>query len=189
MELSKIFNTDKSPLVFLVWGLAFIAISGMYFAFLYYFIDTTQTSLEGIDCDITGNTFGDSCQDLFALVVYPAMNIFKSVLIYLSYFFIFILILGMLLTGYNSGAKPWMMGILVLVEIGLTYASFYIANIYRLLLDNEIVRTALISFPVYNKIMLNFPWFVFVISLFSIALGVVNWQKTSVNTSADELNY
>lgn len=188
MELSKIFDTDKSSLVFLAWGLGFIAFSGLFFAFTYFFLDTTQTAFESMNCDLPGNAFGETCQDIFALVLYPALNA-KSILIYLSYFSIFILVLGMLLAGYNSGTKPWMMGILLLVEIGLTYGSFYIANIYILLLENDIVREALIPFTVYNKIMLNFPWFVFVISLFSIALGIVNWQRTSRNTPTGELDY
>jgi len=188
MELSKIFESDKSPLVFLVWGLVFIAFSGIMFALMYYAMDVTQGAFESMDCDLTGNAFGDTCQDIFALVLYPALNA-KSILIYLSYFCIFILVLGMLLTGYNAGTKPWMMGILVVVEIALVYGSFYIANIYRLLLENEIIRDALTNFTVYNKIMLNFPWFVFVVSLFSIALGLVNWQRARVNTPEGELDY
>jgi len=188
MELSNIFESDKSSLVFLVWGLVFIAFSGMMFAMTYFILDTTQTAFESMDCDLTGNVFGDSCQDIFALVLYPALNA-KSILIYLSYFSIFVLVLGMLLAGYNSGTKPWMMGILILVQVALTYGSFYIANIYRLLLENEIIREALINFPVYNKIMVNFPWFVFVVSLFSIAFGIVNWQRARTNTPQGELDY
>jgi hypothetical protein len=188
MELSKIFESDKSSLVFLAWGFGFIAVSGLLFALIYFGLDLTQTALEGMDCQLTGNVFGETCQDIFTMVVYPFLNA-KSILIYLSYFSIFILILGMLLAGYNSGTKPWMMGILVLVEIGLTYGSFYVANIYRLLLDNEIIRDALVNFTVYNKIMLNFPWFVFVISLFSIALGLVSWQRARTNTPEGELDY
>jgi hypothetical protein len=122
------------------------------------------------------------------MIVYPFLNA-KSILIYLSYFCIFILVLGMLLAGYNSGTKPWMMGIMLLVEIALVYGSFYVANIYRLLLSNEVIRDSLIEFTAYNKIMMNFPWFVFVISLFSIALGIVNWQRTRTNTLQGELDY
>jgi len=188
MELSRIFESDKSSLVFLVWGLVFIAVSGILFSLTYFVMDTTQTALQGVNCDLTGNVLADNCQDLFAMTLYPFLAA-KSILIYLSYFSIFILVLGMLLAGYNSGTKPWMMGIMLIVEIALTYGSFYLANIYRLLLDNEMIRTALISFPVYNKIMMNFPWFVFVISLFSIALGIVNWQRTRTNAPTGELDY
>lgn len=188
MELSKLFDSDKSALMFLITGLVFIAVSGMIFAGIYFFMDTTQTALQGMDCDLTGNAFGDTCQDIFTMVVYPFLAA-KSIFVYLSYFTIFILVLGMLLVGYNSGTKPWLIGIMVVVEVAITYGSFYIANIYRLLLDNTIIRSALIPFPVYNKIMLNFPWFVFVVSLFSIALGIVNWQRSRTNTSTGELDY
>jgi len=188
MELSRMFESDKSALVFLVWGLAFIAISGLMFSGIYFVLDTTQTAFQSVNCDLTDNALADNCQELFTMVLYPFLNA-KAILIYLSYFSIFILVLGMLLAGYNAGTKPWMLGILVLVEIGLTYGSFYVANVYRLLLANELIRDALVSFSVYNKIMLNFPWFVFVISLFSIAIGVVNWQRTRTNTPTGELDY
>lgn len=188
MELSDIFKSDKSAMIFLVWGLLFIAVSGIIFGLMYYTMDITQTALQGMDCSLENNAFGDTCQDIFTMVVYPFLNA-KSILIYLSYFSIFLLVLGMLLAGYNSGTKPWMLGILVLVEIGLTYGSLYVANIYRLLIENDIIRTALTSFTPYNKIMLNFPWFVFIVSLFSIALGVVNWQRTRTNVSNGELDY
>lgn len=188
MELSRIFESDKSSLVFLVWGFIFIAVSGLIFAGIYFFLDTTQTALQGVNCDLTGNAFADNCQELFTMVLYPFLAA-KSIFIYLSYFSIFILVLGMLLVGYNSGQKPWMMGILVLVEIALTYGAIWISNIYRTLLNNEVIRDALIPFTVYNKIMVNFPWFVFVVSLFSIAIGLVNWQRSRVNTSTGELDY
>jgi hypothetical protein len=188
MELSKIFESDKSSLIFLVWGLVFIAVSGFIFVGIYFFLDTTQTALEGVDCDITGNAFGDSCQELFAMVLYPALAA-KSILIYLSYFSIFILVLGILLAGYNSGHKPWMIGVLLVIEMALTYGAIWLSNIYRLLLENEIIRNALIPFTVYNKIMINFPWFVFIISLFSLSFGIVNWQRSRTNTSTGELDY
>ena len=91
MELSRIFESDRSALVFLVFGLIFIAISGFIFAGIYFFIDTTQTALEGVNCDLTGNAFADDCQGLFTFVLYPILN-YKSILIYLSYFSIFILL-------------------------------------------------------------------------------------------------
>ena len=188
MELSDIFKTDKSSLVFLVWGLAFIAVSGLIFTGIYFVLDTTQTAFEGVNCDLPGNALASNCQELFTMVLYPFLNA-KSILIYLSYFSIFILVLGMLLAGYNSGTKPWMLGILVVVEIALTYGSFYLANIYVMLLENELIRGALVPFSVYNKIMVNFPFFVFIVSLFSISIGIVNWQRTRTNTPSGELDY
>jgi len=73
--------------------------------------------------------------------------------------------------------------------MALTYGAIWLSNIYRLLLENEIIRNALIPFTVYNKIMINFPWFVFIISLFSLSFGIVNWQRSRTNTSTGELDY
>jgi hypothetical protein len=97
--------------------------------------------------------------------------------------------MGMLLMGYQSGAKPYYLGIYALVEVLIVYGSIHVANIYRTLLENEIIRNAMIPFNVYNTIMLYFPWFVFIISLFSLILGIVNWQKTPTNKVTDELDY
>jgi len=188
MELSKIFESDKSSLIFLAWGLLFIAVSGFFFSMTYFVMETTQTAFEGLDCELPGNVFGETCQDIFTMVVYPFLNA-KEVLVYLSYFFIFILVLGMLLAGYNSGTKSWMIGIMLLVEIAFTYGAIYVSNIYRVLLENELIRNSMINFPVYNKIMMNFPWFVFVVSIFSIAFGIINWQRSRTNTPVGDLDY
>lgn len=180
--------TNRTSIMFLIFGLVMIAVSGIVFSLIYYSMDTVQTSFEAMDCEIEGNAFFDDCQGWFTMVLYPFLAL-KDILVYLSMIFIFVLILGMLLTGYNSGFKPWLMGIMILLNIGLTYASIWVANIYRLLLENDIIRTALIEFSVYNKIMLNFPWFVFITSLFSIAFGLINWQRSRTNTPYGDLDY
>jgi len=95
----------------------------------------------------------------------------------------------MLLVGYRSGTKPYLLGVLVLIEIAIVYGSIHVANIYRTLLENEIIRNAMIPFGVYNTIMLYLPWFVFIISLFSLVLGIVNWQRTPINSNTEELDY
>lgn len=188
MELSEYFTSSRGAVTFLIWGVVLIAVSGIFFGMLYYFLDITHTALLSTDCVINNNAFFDSCQDMWELAVYPFLGL-KTVLVYLSFFFIFILVLGMLLSGYNSGTKPYMLGVLLVLEIAITYGSLWISNIYRALLDNEIIRTAMINFSVYNKIMLNFPWFVFVVSLFSLAIGIVNWQRVRKNTPVGDLDY
>ena len=95
----------------------------------------------------------------------------------------------MLLLGYQTGFKPPMLGLLVVAELLITYGSLYVGNIYRTLISNEVMRDILLPFTVYNKIMMNFPWFVFIVCLFSIALGVVNWQRTRTNTPTGDLDY
>jgi len=181
------FGTAKSNMFLVITGILMIAVSGMIFAGIYFFMDTIQTSLLATSCEISGNVFFSTCQEMWTMIVYPFLNL-KSVLVYLSLFSIFILTVGMLITGYKSGTKPSLMGAYALVELFIVYGSFYIANIYRDLLGNEIIRNAMIPFTTYNTLMLYFPWFVFIISLFSLLLGIVNWQKSPVNVDKEDLN-
>lgn len=190
MEISDYFDvrSAKSSITLVITGLIMIAISGLFFAGIYFFMDTIQTSLLSTNCEISGNVLFTNCQEMWALVVYPFLNL-KTILVYISFFSIFILAIGMLLIGYQSGTKPSLLGAYALVEILIVYGSIHIANIYRTLLENELIRNAMIPFDVYNTVMLYFPWFVFIISLFSLILGIVNWQKTPVNKVSDELDY
>lgn len=190
MDLSDYFDVSsaKNSLILVITGILLIAISGIFFAGIYFFMDTIQTALLSTNCTIEGNAFFGDCQGMWTLIVYPFLNL-KSILVYLSFFSIFILTMGMLLMGYQSGTNPKFLGLFVLAEILIVYGSIHIANIYRTLLENEIIRNAMIPFDVYNTIMLYFPWFVFIISLFALALGIVNWQKTPVNKATDELDY
>lgn len=190
MEISDYFDirSAKSSITLIVTGIILIAISGLVFAGIYFFMDTIQDGLLSADCEISGNVFFTNCQEMWTMIVYPFLNL-KVVLVYLSFFSIFILTIGMLLIGYQSGTKPSMLGVLVLIEILIVYGAIPISNIYRTLLDNEIIRNAMIPFKVYNTLMLYFPWFVFIISLFALILGVVNWQRSPVNRVSDELDY
>jgi len=190
MEVTDYFSLDsaKSSIMLVVTGIILIAVSGLLFSGMYFFMDTVQNGLLSTDCTIQGNAFFDDCQEMFALAVYPFLNL-KTVLVYLSFFSIFILTIGMLLIGYQSGTKHSLMGVLILIEIVIVYGAIEIANIYRTLLDNSVIQSAMIPFGVYNTVMLYFPWFVFIISLFSIALGIVNWQQSPVNRVNEELDY
>ena len=172
----------------IIISIIMIAASGIFFAFAYFMIDTTQTAFETNDCVIEGNSIVSSCQELWELSLYPFLNM-KEILIWLSYFFIFILALALLLLGYTSGFRPISIGLLVFAEMLITYGSLYVANIYRVMISNDVIRSIMLPFPVYNKIMMNFPWFIFVISLFSIALGLVNWQRARTNSASSDLNY
>lgn len=186
--MDNLFESDKKTLGFLLFGLVLLVVSGLFFGILYYVMDITETAFENTNCEISNNAFFDTCQDVWELGVYPFLAL-KTVLVYLSMFFIVILIVGMLLTGYNSGSKPYLLGVIVLLNFSLTYASLWVANIYRQLLDNEIIRDAMVNFSVYNKVMLNLPWFVFVTTLFALTLGIVNWQRVRRNTPEGELDY
>lgn len=167
-----------------------IAISGIFFGVLYFTLDSVNTSLLSTDCVINNNTLVTSCQDLFQLAVYPFL-LLKDTLVWISFFFIFALVIGMLVLGYQAGKSPVLTGYLFVVVIAMTYLSLHISNIYSELLINPIFLNMMVNFTVYNAIMLNFPWFVFILSILTTLLGIVNYQKTSVNSveDAEALNY
>lgn len=187
------FNTferfsDKGMVIAVFIGIVVIAISGMWFALTYLVLNNVQTAFESTDCVIPNNTLVGSCQELFQLALYPILNL-KDLLVWISFFFIFALVIGMLVLGYRAGNSPVLMGYLVAVVIAMTYLSIEISNLYRDLILNDIFRAAMVEFPVYSRIMLSFPWFVFIVTLMSLLLGIVNYQRSPVNKVTDELNY
>lgn len=174
--------------IMLLVGFVFIFASGLFFGFTYYVLDVTDDALRTTDCVIENNTLVSSCQGLFELGVYPFLAL-KELLIWLSWVFIFALVLGMLLVGYQAGKSTVYLGVNVVFTVGLTYLGIEMSNIYRGLLDNAIFRAMMLDFTVYNKVMLYFPWFVFFVGLFSLMLGIVNYQKSKVNTPTEVLDY
>lgn len=179
---------EYSHLVMIVMGVAMIFFSGIFFGIVYKVMDVTQVSFESVDCVIENNTLVGSCQDLWSMSLYPFLAL-KELLIWLSFFFIFALVLGMLITGYKSGKSPYLMGFLVIFVGGLTYFGIELANMYAKMLQSEVFRSMMTDFTVYNKIMLNFPWFCFFVGLFSVMLALVNYQKTNLNTDRGDLDY
>lgn len=165
-----------------------IFVSGLFFGITYYVMDNLDTELQAVDCIIEDNLYVESCQELFALSLYPFLAL-RELLVWMSFFFIFALVLGMLITGYQSGKSPALLGVLVTLVIVITYLGIELSNVYRTMLDNDIFRSMMVEFTVYNKIMLNFPWFAFFVGLFAIILSVVNYQKVNVNESVETLSY
>jgi hypothetical protein len=179
---------NYGPIGVIIVSIFAILISGIFFGATYYVFDNIETSFENTNCVIENNVFVENCQDLWDLSIYPFLAL-RELLIWFSFFFIFALVISILILGYQSGNSPVLMGFLVVMVAVLTYISVEVSNIYRTLLDNELFRTMMTDFSVYNKIMLYFPWFIFIVSLFSLIMGIVNWQKTRVNTPTEDLNY
>ena len=171
----------KGPIVLMVVSIIAIFVSGLFFAFSYFVIDTVQDKLEEINCNLPAESGYATCQEWFEDTIFNVMNL-KGVLITFSYIFIFVLVLGMLIVGYNVGGKPVFMGIYWVVALILTYGALMISNVYRTFLENGIVYNIMQPFTIYNKIMLNFPWFVGFIALVSIGLSIVNYQRVKENT-------
>lgn len=175
-------------LILVLMSFVLIAVSGIFFGVTHYMLETTEVAFQSNDCVINDNSLVSSCQELWDLALYPFLGL-RSVMVWLSYFFIFALTIGLLVLGYQSGRSPAMLGLLVLMLILFTYLGIEVSNIYRTLISNDIFRTIMVDFAVYNRIMLNFAWFVFIVGLFSVMLSIVNYQKIKVNTPTDDLDY
>lgn len=177
-------------LVLVIMSLLAIFVSGIFFGIAYFVLDTTQTAFEIQDCTINDNVFFDNCQDMWELSVYPFLEL-RFLLVWMSFFFIFAFTLGLLVVGYQSGKSPVFLGLLIIFVIVITYFGIEISNVYRSMIEVELFRDMMLPFTVYNKVMLNFPWFSFLVGLLSTMLGIVNYQRTRVNQTPTtaELNY
>jgi len=166
-----------------------IAVSGVFLGIVHFTMAATDAALRTSDCVIENNSLVDSCQELFEMSIYPFLGL-RHLFVWFSFFFIFTTVLALLMLGYQSGRSPALLGIFTAFVMLMTYISIEMANIYITFLQNEIFRTIMLEFTVYNKVMIKFPWFVFIISLFSVMIGIVNWQKTKVNEpTKTELDY
>jgi len=179
---------NKGVYLSVIISIFVIVLSGLFFGFTYFVMDVTYDSLLTQDCVIPNNSLVSSCQELFQFGVYPFLAL-KEVLIWASFMFIFGIVIAMLLLGYRSGSSPVMLGVMILFVSAITYLASNLSNMYRTFIEVEGARLIMLPFTVYNKIMLNFPWFIFFVGLFAVMLGIINYQKTSVNTPEGELNY
>lgn len=185
-ELSNPGEQDSYTL--LIISVIAIFLSGLSFGFIHYFLDLIQTALQNVHCTIPGNAYFSTCQGLFGFTVYKVLAL-KSMLIWMSYLFIFTLVIGLLLLSYKKGKSPVTVGIVFLISIFFTYVSIPISNIYRQIITNPTMYDMVKDFTIYNKIMLNFPWFVGIIAIVSLALSLINFQRSPINTETSDMNY
>lgn len=184
MSLKEIRNSA----IIITISLALIIVSGLGMGFIYYVMDVTATNFQAVSCTIVDNVFVDNCQELFDIAIYPFLAL-RHVIVILHLIFVLMLTAGMLLLGYKSGKAPWTMGLNILLSLGLTYLALPVSNMYQSLLSNSIIYAMMLEFTVYNKVLLNFPWYVFFVSIISAILSIVNYQRSSVNTPTGTLNY
>ncbi|MEX1382635.1 hypothetical protein [Lutibacter sp.] len=185
--LEELSPRNRSAISFLVVAIFAIFLSGIFLGIVYFGVSTFQTSLEGVTCELPGTTYGD-CQTWFGDTIYKLLNL-KPIIIVFSYLFIFSLVIGLVLMGYKNGENPVMIGVIFILTSMFTYFGIEISNVYRGMLTNEYFYSIMTPFTIYNKIMLNFPWFIAFVGLASLVLSIVNYQRARVNTSASDLDY
>ena len=175
-------------LVMIAVSFLLIIISGVYFGLIYYTVDQVQIAFESTDCVIENNNLVGSCQELFQLGLYPFLEL-REILVWLSFFMIFGLTLGVLMLGYQSGKSPVLMGLMFLFLSILTYMAIEVSNMYRTMLSTIQFQDIMIEFTIYNRLMLSLPWYIFMVSLFSLMMSIVNFQRSVVNTPTEDLDY
>lgn len=180
-------DESKNSVMVIAMSMLMIFMSGIFFGITYFTFEAVETGFLANDCVISNNVYVDSCQELWEWVLLPFLAL-RYILIYGSYFFIFGNVFAMLVIGYRSGKSPAMAGLLIMVISFFTYAAILISNIYRKMLEVAAFNDIMTPFTVYNKIILYYPWFIFILSLSSVMLAIVNWQRTRVN-SVDDQNY
>jgi len=180
--------SSKSSIMVIAISMLMIFSTGVFFGIMYFVMEAAEDGFKENDCDINNNLYFESCQEMWELSVYPFLSL-RYIIVYASYFFIFGLVISMLVVGYKSGSSPVLMGVNVLFTILFTYGGIELSNVYRMLLDNALFRSMMLPFPVYNKIMVYFPWFIFMVCLAALGLGIVNFQKAAINEDPDIDNY
>lgn len=179
---------SKESYSLLIFSSIAIFLSGLLFGLIYFFMNTLQTALQHVTCVIPGNAYFSTCQGMFGYTIYKVLAL-KTLLIWASYLFIFTLIIGLLLMAYKKGKSPATVGIMFLISIVFTYISIPISNIYRQILTNPTMYSIVQPFTIYNKIMLNFPWFIGIITVVSLGLSLINFQRSQINTATSDMNY
>lgn len=176
----------KGGLIAVVFSIIAIFFSGIFFGGTYYLFNTIDDSLQDVDCTITDNAYFSTCQEWFELSIYPFLGL-RSIIVWFSYFFIFALVLGMFVMSYKSGRSPAMMPVLILTTLIFAYMGIELSNVYRTMLDNALFYEMMTPFNIYNKIILNFHWFIGIIGLITSGISIVNYQKVKPNDG--ELDY
>ena len=186
--MSDLSPRDKPPIIYAIIVIIAIAGSGILMGITYFVLDQTHTAFEAVECDLPSETGYSTCQEWFEDTIYNLFNL-KGVIIVFSYIFIFSLVIGLLVMGYKYGQNPVTIGIIFVMTMIFTYVGIQLSNIYRSLLENQVFYDVMLPMTIYNKVMLNFPWFVAIIGTVSLVLSVVNFQRARVNTASSDLNY
>lgn len=179
VRLSDIGDTARGALKNIV-AMFVIFLSGLFMAIAYWVMNFVMSAFEDVNCLINDNLFFETCQEWFTLSIYPFLNL-SEMLIWFSYFYIFGVVFGLFYLGYRMRKHPSLLIVHIIFSIIVTYLSIEIANIYRVLLDNAFLYSVLQPFAIYNKIMLYFPAFMFVVVFISGLIGFLGiWRDKEI---------
>ncbi len=187
VNLSGVINTARGTYRHVVIMFT-IFLSGLFMAIAFWVMNSMKTAFEGVSCLINDNLFFETCQEWFAISIYPFLSL-STILIWFSYFYIFGVVIGLFYIGYKMRRHPSLLAVHVIFSIVTTYLAIEIANVYRVLLDNQFIYSILVDFPIYNKIMLYFPAFMFFVVFVSGLIGLLGIWKDKDLEAGDDLAY
>jgi hypothetical protein len=165
-----------------------IFISGIIFSISYFVMNKIHVAFLSVDCLIPQNTLVTTCQEWFALALFPILQL-KELLIFANYFAIFGMVFGLFFMGFRTKKHPALLVVHIITSIIVGYLSIHIGNIYRVLLQNPAMYEILTPFVIYNKIMLYFPQFIFFVIFLSGIIGFFGIFKSvgQFNEGAEDL--
>ena len=171
-----------------IFAMFIIFLSGLFMAIAYWVMAAVMTAFESVNCLINDNLYFSTCQEWFAISIYPFLSL-NGLLVWISYFYIFGVVFGLFYMGYKMRRHPSLLIVHILFSILVTYLSIEIANVYRVLLANDFLYSILQPFPIYNKIMLYFPAFMFFVVFVSGLIGLLGIWKDKDLESGGNLQY
>ncbi len=187
VSVSDVLGTGRGALKNVV-AMFFIFLSGILMAIAYYVMNFVKVAFEEVNCLIENNLFFETCQEWFLVSIYPFLDL-SRILIWFSYFYIFGVVFGLFYLGYKMRRHPSLLVVHIIFSIVVTYLSIEIANIYRVLLGNEFLYSALQPFTIYNQIMLYFPAFMFFVVFISGIIGLLGIWKDRDLEKGENLSY
>lgn len=155
-----------------------IGVSGIIMAITYFVMKTVQTSFESVDCLIPQNIYFTTCQEWFEMAIYPVLEL-RHILVFANYFFIFGVVFGLFFMGFRTKKHPALFIVHIISSMIIGYLAIEIGNIYRLLISNPQLYSMMIPFPIYNKIMLYLPQFMFFVIFLSGIIGFMGVFKSA----------
>jgi len=167
-------------------------VSGLLGGTIYYTMQITQATFETVNFDIPGANASagnvTTFQDILEIVAYPMLEMRESIP-YITYFFVFGIILAFLISGFLTVKHPAFLMIHILVTIIAAWFCLSISNAYETILLNPFMREMMSNQPIYNKIMLNLPSFVGFTGLITGAIGFLGTIRRKDTTAVDMGGY
>lgn len=175
----------KKQLLYNTLAVFAIFLSGLFMALSYYVLTAIEAALTSVNCLIPNNLYFSTCQEWFALSIYPALEL-RYILLFASYFYIFGIVIGLFYIGFKTRKHPSLFVVHMILSIIFGYLALEISNVYRILLQNPLMYEVLTPFVIYNKIMIYFPQFIFFVIFVSGIIGLMGIAKGKFKEGVEE---